>query len=440
MADLVTTEKRSLYQAITERVGAVFAGGLQSPAVQNAVPLSGISSSSGDLWSAFTGSMGSDGGLAAISTANAASVTAIHACVSLISGCISALPMHVYQRMADGEQEQLHDDDLWWMLNEEFNPRWSAAIGWEYLVMSMLMHGDGFMVIERRGSAIIGFRPVHPLAVEVAASEDGRRLLYRVNYQWDDGIAMVGQRVYDQDDIIHVAGVGFDGLRSMSPLRSFLRMAGSVALATQEHAARFFSQGARPDYVIKGEMTEEQLTQAREQIDAYHSGVNKSRRPMLLSGGLEIQQISLPMQDVEMLAMRQFQVEEIARAYLVPAFMIGHTQNTTSWGSGVEAMGVGFVRYTLRNYLNRIEIEFNRKIYRGGVKFLSFDTTELERADTASLFTAFRTALGRAGEKPFMSTDEVRQRLKLKRTPGGDSLDPITAAPAAAMPKDNADA
>lgn len=437
MADVVNTEKRSIYQTIVERVGGVFAGRLQTPQVQNAVPLSGISSSSGDLWSAFTGNIGLDGGLAAVSTANAASITAIHACTSLISGCISALPMNIYQRQPDGEQDQLHDEPLWWLLNEEFNPRWSSAIGWEYLVMSMLMHGDGFLVIERRGSRIIGFRPVHPLAVEVAASNDGRRLLYRVSYQWDDGRDMVGQRIYDQDDIIHVAGVGFDGLRSMSPLRSFLRMAASVALATQEYAARFFSQGARPDYVLKGEMTPEQMTQMREQIDAYHSGVNKSRRPMLLTGGVEFQSITMPLEDVELLAIRQFQVEEIARAYLVPPFMIGHNEKTTSWGSGVEAMGVGFVRYTLRNYLNRIETEFNRKVYRGGNKFLAFDTTELERADTKSLFEAFRIALGRAGERPFMSQDEVRRYLKLKRKSGGDTLEPLMSG---AQPKDTANA
>jgi HK97 family phage portal protein len=214
-------------------------------------------------------------------------------------------------------------------------------------------------------------------------------------------------------------------------------MAGSVALATQEYAARFFSQGARPDYILQGanDPTDEQLTRLRDEIDAHHRGVSNSRRPMILTGGLEFQSISLPLEDVQLLALRQFQVEEIARAYLVPPFMIGHNEKTTSWGSGVEAMGVGFVRYTLRNYLNTIETEFNRKLYRGGNKFLAFDTTELERADTKSLFESFRIALGRAGEKPFMTSDEVRQRLNLKRTPGGASMEM-----AGTQPKDAADA
>jgi len=436
MADTARPDDRSIFRAVVDTVGGLFAAGLPRPQIQNSTPISGITAQSGEAWSMFTGQLG-DSGIEALSTANAPSVTAIHACWSLIAGAISALPLHVYNRLADGEREQLFDEPLWWTLNESFNPRWSSAKGWEYLVTSMLAHGDGFLVIERQGPRIIGLRPVHPLKVEVAASEDGRRLLYRVTSDWRDGSGVVGQRVYDQDDIIHVAGPGFDGLRSMSPLRSYLRMAGSVALATQEYAARFFSQGARPDYILKGanDPTNEQLTRLRDEIDAHHRGVSNSRRPMILTGGLEFQSISLPLEDVQLLALRQFQVEEIARAYLVPPFMIGHNEKTTSWGSGVEAMGVGFVRYTLRNYLNTIETEFNRKLYRGGNKFLAFDTTELERADTKSLFESFRIALGRAGEKPFMTSDEVRQRLNLKRTTGGDSMEM-----AGTQPKDAADA
>jgi len=407
---------------IWQTLKSVLVPGLDAKPVQNAIAISGVTSSSA-AWSSFTGQTG-DGGMAAVTPVNASSVTAIHACTSLIAGCISALNLNSYDRKPDGERLQLENDDLWWILNEEFNPRWSAAKGWEYLGLSVLLHGDGFAVIERMGARIIGLRPVHPQMVEVCPSDDGRRLLYRVTSDWRDGSGAMGQRVYDQDDIIHIAGIGFDGLRSMSPLRSFLRMAGSVALATQEYASRFFSQGARPDYVIKGDMTAEQIEQTRAAINAYHSGLNNSRRPMLLTGGLELQTISLPLEDVQLLSLRQFQVEEIARAYLVPPFMIGHTTNTTSWGSGVEAMGKGFVRYCLRAYLHAIENEFNRKLIRdrNSTKFLAFDTSELEQADTKSLFEAFRIALGRAGEPGFMTPDEVRKRLNLKNMPGGDKL------------------
>ncbi|GGI82197.1 hypothetical protein GCM10007973_18320 [Polymorphobacter multimanifer] len=387
---------------------------------QNSRPLGGITAASGEYYSMFTGTSGDD--VPALSLTSASSVTAVHACTALISGAISSLPVSIYQRTPQGEQEELFNEDLWWLLNEQFNPRWSAAKGWEYLGMSILLQGDAFAIIERRGPRITGLRPIHPIAAEVRPSNDGRRLVYRFTFDWADGADMLGSRIYDQDDVLHFPGIGFDGLRGMSPLRSFLRMAGGVAQALQNYNGKFFTNGARPDYVITGDMTEEQITQSRASIDAYHGGLANSRRPMLLSGGLEVKTISLPLEDVQLLGLRQFAVEEIARAYLVPPFMIGHTQNTTSWGSGVEAMGVGFVRYTLRNYLSAIENELNRKLYRGGNKFLAFDTSELERADLKSLFEALRTAMGRAGEAGFMTPDEVRRVLKLRKVPGGDAL------------------
>jgi phage portal protein BeeE len=108
--------------------------------------------------------------------------------------------------------------------------------------------------------------------------------------------------------------------------------------------------------------------------------------------------------------------------------MIGHNEKTTSWGSGVEAMGVGFVRYTLRQHLSKIETELNRKLIRTSRRVLAFDTTELERADFKTLLEGYRIALGRAGEPAFMTVEEVRERLSLKRQP--ETPFPTTAAPA----------
>jgi HK97 family phage portal protein len=398
--------------------------------IQNSQPLSGITSRSGSYWEMFTGAP--PAGIPALSPVLAPQVTAVHACTALLAGAVSALPIKVYQRLQDNERDELPGDDLWWLLNEEFNPRWSAAKGWEYVLLALLLRGDGFAVIERRGSRIIGLRPVHPQWVDVRPSNDGRRLLYRVTYGMDDGIDMVGSRIYDQDDVLHFPGFGFDGLRGMSPLSTFLRMSGGVAHALQEYTGRFFANGARPDYVLEApDLTPEQQAQTREQVDAYHGGLANARRPMVLTGGMQLKTISLPLEDVQLLSLRQFQVEEIARAYLVPPFMIGHNEKTTSWGSGVEAMGVGFVRYTLRNYLNGITAEINRKLLPRSTKFLEFDTSELERADFKSLMEAFRIGIGRAGEPGFMTADEVRTRLNLKRMPGGDVLNPgQTGAPA----------
>ena len=360
------------------------------------------------------------GGLPVLNERTALMVSAIYACVSLIAGAISALPLHIYRQSPDGERDRLPGDDLWWVLNEQMSPRWSAPVGWEAFVLSLLLGGDGFARIDRNLSgAIIGLTPIHWSRVTVYVTSDGRHLVYRV--QPEPGqLGPAVDELIEQSDMLHVPGFGFDGKRGLSPLRVALRMTGSVASATQDFSAQFFVNGARPDYVLKSanKLSPETIESLREQIAERHGGQNR-HRPMILSSGLEPHTLSLPLEELQLLQTRQFQVEEIARIYGVPPFMIGHTTSTTSWGSGVEAMGKTFVRYTLNRHLNRIMAEVNRKFFKTAARVAVFDTAELERGDLKSLFEAMRIAMGRAGEPGFMSTYEVRKFLNLKREPDG---------------------
>lgn len=357
-------------------------------------------------------------GLPIVTETAAMSISAAYACVNLIAGTISALPMHLYRRSPNGEREQLQNDDLWWLLNEQFLPRWAAANGWEFLCQSLLFHGDAFAVIIRQGARIVGLEPVHPTHVTVGVTPDRMRLIYavrRANGAYD---------VFDQDDMIHVAGFGFDGFRGVSPIKHVLSVSGGIALATQEYAGRFFVNSARPDIVLSSDQVIDPATaeQIRERWAQTYSGYEKSYKPAVLGKGFTVEHLSMTAEDAQLLATRQFQIEEIARIYGVPPFMIGHTEKTTSWGSGVETMGTGFVRFTLRQHLNKFEEEINRKFFRTASRFAEFDTFDLERADMKTLFESFRIALGRAGEPGFMTSDEVRMKLNFKRTPGGDTL------------------
>jgi HK97 family phage portal protein len=373
-----------------------------------------------DMYDVF-GGMGAVPGLPAVNERSAMSVAAIWACVSLIAGAISTLPMNLFSRSPGGERKQLEDDPLWWTLNEEFCPRWVASAGWDWLVLSRLFHGDAMAEIKRAGPGVSGLVPLHPLRTEPVPWTDGSRLAYIC---WPEpGVGPQDVRVLDQDDVLHVPGLGFNGTRSLSPLRYALQMAGGVSLAAQDFSGQFFANQARPDYGLR---TEQKLERAdieilREQVDEYHSRARgKASRPMILTGGLDITTITLPNKDAELIATRQFQIEEIARIYGVPPFMIGHNEKTTSWGSGVAEMGTAFVRYVLRSHLNAFQNEINRKFFRTARKVAEFDTFELERADLKTLFETFRTALGRAGEPGFMTRDEVRRLINMGKTPNGD--------------------
>jgi HK97 family phage portal protein len=395
----------------------------QVPAIYNSdlpqTPITQITSDN-DSWSWLFNRIP---GLPAVTEHTAMTISAVFACVNLIAGAISVLPMNLFRRSANDEREAIHNDDLWWVLNEEFLPRWSAANGWEFLVLSLLLHGDAFARIIRNGMGKpVGLEPFHPNRVQVIVTPDRMRLIYAVSPENGSGL-----EVYDQDDILHVAGFGFNGCRGYSPLRYHLSMTGAAALATQEFAARFFSNGARPDIVIT---TEQQLNadKSREIAESWanrYGGLANAHRPAVLGHGAKVSPITLSAEDAQLLVTRQFQVEEIARIYGVPPWMIGHMQKTTSFGAGVESAGTAFVRFTLRQHLNKFEREINRKFFRTKARFAEFDTFELERADMKALFEAFSTALGKGGGRAFMSPDEVRQKLNMK--PRGGEADDLAA-------------
>lgn len=359
------------------------------------------------------------GGIGAPSEQQILRVTAASACVKLVAGAIASLPMHVYRRAPDGDLSRDVNNDLWWMLNEQFCPRWSASAGWSFMVGSMLLHGDGFAEIKRNSTGTVtGLVPIHPSRVRVIATPDGERLVYEV--QPDPTITMPDQsvsfmRVLDQDDILHVPGFGFNGLRGLSALRYSLANSGSLAINAQNFSASFLENMARPDYALRTEqqLSPEAFERLSASLDDKHRGPLNSGKPMILEGGLQVQTLTMPLEEMQLLETRKFQVEEIARAFGVQPFMIGHTEKTSSWGTGVEAMGAGFVRYTLRDHLNTFQNEINRKFFRTSRFAAEFDTTELERADTLAMFNAIRVALGRAGEPAFMTLEEARQMLRL---------------------------
>lgn len=367
-----------------------------------------------------------------VNTDSAMRVSAVYACVSLIAGAISTLPLPIFQRTADGRERV--DHDYWWLLNEQPNEDLSAAVFWEYMVAARLFNGDAFAEIKRantRSAKIVGFDPLHPQTVEPFRKD--KRLFYKIT---EDG----KERVVNPADMLHIPSLGYDGLRSPSPITYAARQAIGTALSANEYNSRFFINGARPDFALTtpGNLSVQQAEMIRATWSDKHQGPMKSHLPAVLTGDMKIQQLTLSAQDAQLLETGNFQIEEIARTLGVPPHMIGHTDKTTSWGSGVENMGRGFVKFTLSRDLVKFEQELNRKLWPTREKyFVEFNVAGLERGDLKSENEALRIALGRAGEPGWMTQDEVR---KIKNLPpkGKDELlsgvpdvkDPASTEPA----------
>ena len=359
-------------------------------------------------------------------------VSAVYACVALIAGAISTLPMPVYARSVEGREKV--DHPYFWLLNESPNDDISAAVFWEYLVSSRLFYGDCFAEILRpsfASSSVTGFLPHHPNRVQPFRDTAGN-LFYRVT-------PLIGAPyTVHPSDMIHVPSLGFDGIRSPSPITYAARQAVGTALSADEYNSRFFVNGARPDFAITmpGVMSKDQADMLRATWTEHHAGVAKSHMPAVLMGGLDIKQLSLSAVDSQILATSMFQVEQIARVLGVPPHMIGHTDKSTSWGAGVENMGRGFVKFTLKRDLVKFEQEFNRKLWPTRERlFVRFDLADIERGDLKSENEALRIALGRAGEPGWMTQDEVRKEKNMPPK-GGDANKLLSViAPAAPQPQ-----
>ncbi len=368
----------------------------------------------------------------AVTESTAMRVSAVYACVALISGAVASLPMPVFAKTAAGREPV--DHPYYWLLNESPNDDISAAVFWEYLMSSKLFYGDGFSEILRssfRSSTVQGFLPHHPNRVMPFRDSQSGQLYYRVT-------PLTGaQYTVHPSDMIHIPSLGFDGLRSPSPITYAARQAVGTALSVDEYNSRFFTNGARPDFAITSpkKLDPEQAEMIRATWGEAHGGVARSHKPAVLMGGLDIKQLSLSAVDSQILATGMFQVEQICRILGVPPHMVGHTDKNTSWGAGVENMGRGFVKFTLKRDLVKIEQEFNRKLWPLRERLcVKFDLADIERGDLKSENEALRIALGRAGEPGWMTQNEVRKAKMLPPKDGGDELLEVTA-PAATKGK-----
>lgn len=365
-------------------------------------------------WLTGAGSLSAAG--PAVTERTAMAISAVYACIGLIGGAIASLPLQIYQRGEDSRTRI--DHELWWLLNEQPAPAYSASVFWEYLAWSLLLHGDAFAEICRvspLSPKIKSLEILHPLDVSVA--KNGDRLAYTFI---DEGEI----KTVDQDDMMHIPGLGFDGLRGLSPLRHAARQAMGLSLAADEYSARFFSNGARPDYVITmpNAPKEDQVKLFRDSWMARYAGIGNAHIPAILAGGGDVKALSLNPEDSQLIETRNFQASDIARFYGVPPHLIGLTDKSTSWGTGIEQQSIGFVKYTLQRHLVKIEQEINRKCFRIARNFAEFNTAGLERGDYKARNEGYRIALGRAGEPGWMTINEIRRIENMPPIDGGEKL------------------
>lgn len=345
-----------------------------------------------------------------VTDSSALQVGTVFACLSKLGGVVSQLPLHEYRATADGRERVQPASPLWWMLNESPSPAWTAAAWKQWIVRCVKLRGDQHTEIIRRGAEPVGLKVHHPDNVYVKTVNG--RLLYACRDVESGELYGV-----DQDDMLHFTGFGFDGECSMSAIKWAARNAIAAELGAAEYVGRTVTEGGMPRVALEypANLNAEQAKALRESFQAIYGGGNGAKLPLVLANGGKAHELSISPVDLELLASRKWDKQTICEVMGVPPIIIGDSEKTSSWGSGVEQVTLGWLRFDVSPMLAGWEEELNRKLFRRAGRFVEFSLEALLRGDSKAQAEAFRAALGGPGTGDgWMTVNEIR---KLKNLP-----------------------
>lgn len=349
-----------------------------------------------------------------VTSQTAMRASAVYACVTLIAKTIASLPLKVYRRKPNGDAVEVAETVPYYLLHDEPNPAMTSCVWREYLTANILLGGNAYAVIGRdQANRVVDLFPIPWHAVTPARQKSGRN-----TYMVDLGDGT--KEVFDQSDMLHIPGLGFDGLKGMSVISYGARQAVGLALATEAHGSRLFSNGARLGVVLKHpkSLSKDAQTRLGQQFDQQHSGLPNAFKTLVLEEGLDVSNVTMTSEDAQFLDTRRFQVEDVARFFGVPPHMIGHTDKQTSWGTGVEQNTLGFLIFTIIPWLTRFEQEFNRKLFPRSPFYAQFKHQGLMRGDSKARADYYASG----HQNGWLTTNEIRKSEDLPPVPGGDTL------------------
>lgn len=405
---------RRWLQSVGEAVGRALPGAAR---VTPGIPISNPS-----VLSQFVPPDGA--GRVAVTEQTALNLSAVWAATRVVSGAVSVIPLKVYARGAGGESDEVGSQEPAGRLAKSPCPEMTSSTFWETLTHHVLLYGNCYAEVERNGYGDpIALWPLPPDRTRPTRGKDGS-LTYE-SYGGDYRATIPAA------DVLHVPGLGFDGLRGYGVVQMARR---SLGLATTAELAGegFFSNGMRPGGWVEypGNFQELQKQNFKEGINKEHAGATKFGKALLMWGGMKYHELSINPSDAQFLETRQFQVVEVARWFNIPPHMLRDLSRATF--SNIEHQGAEFVTNSLMYWLNKFAQEWTRKLLPMGSDLYAEHVPEaLLRGDTISRYMAY--GLGR--QWGFLSPNDCRRRENLKPIPGGDVYHvPVNMAPLGSEP------
>ena len=356
----------------------------------------------------------------AVTERSAMQMTAVYACVRILSEAIAGLPLHLYRYKEGGGKEKAVDHPLYLLLHDEPNPEMSSFVFRETLMTHLLLWGNAYAQIIRNGKGeVIALYPLMPNKMTVDRDSDGH-LYYKYMKSTDEAPTMPNSTVIlPPSDVLHIPGLGFDGLVGYSPIAMAKNSIG-MAIACEEYGARFFSNGAAPGGVLEHPGTVKEPQKIRDSWNKSFMGTPNSHRIAVLEEGMKYTPIGISPNEAQFLKTRKFQINEIARIFRVPPHMVGDLEKSSF--SNIEQQSLEFVKYTLDPWVSRWEQSIVRSLLSQNEKkeyFVKFNVDGLLRGDYQSRMNGY--AVGR--QNGWMSANDIRELENLDRIPEEDGGD-----------------
>ena len=356
----------------------------------------------------------------AVTERSAMQMTAVYSCVRILAEAVAGLPLHVYKYTNSGGNEKAIDHPLYRLLHDEPNPEMSSFVFRETLMTHLLLWGNASAQVIRNGkNEVVALYPLMPNKMTVERDSNGQ--LYYSYYRGSDEAIRDTQNtvILKPSDVLHIPGLGFDGLVGYSPI-AMAKNAIGMAIACEEYGAKFFANGAAPSGVLEHPGTIKDPSRVREAWQSQFGGSANSGKVAVLEEGMKYTPISISPEQAQFLETRKFQINEIARIFRVPPHMVGDLEKSSF--SNIEQQSLEFVKYTLDPWVIRWEQSLMRSLLSLDEKvqyFVKFNLEGLLRGDYQSRMNGY--AIGR--QNGWMSANDIRELENLDRIPaeeGGD--------------------
>lgn len=341
--------------------------------------------------------------------------TAVYACVRILAEAIASLPLHVYEYQDDGGKKLVHDHPLYYLLHDEPNPEMTSFVFRETLMSHLLIWGNAYAQIIRDGAGrVLGLYPLLPDKMDVQRDDKGNiYYVYSRNSDENPMFKEYGNIKLKAEDVLHIPGLGFDGLIGYSPI-AMAKNAVGMTLACEEYGASFFANGANPGGVLEHPGVLKDPSKVRESWNSVYRGVSNAHKIAVLEEGMKYQQIGIPPEEAQFLETRKFQINEIARLYRIPPHMVGDLDKSSF--SNIEQQSLEFVKYTLDPWVIRWEQSLQRSLLLPGEKgkyFIKLNVDGLLRGDYQSRMNGY--AVGR--QNGWFSANDIREMENMNPIP-----------------------